>query len=80
MKFLRYDLCTIDESTGDEIHSPVFMQWSEKNEEIAKQEAHNGEYTIVDDGVEEVYEPTAEDRLAALESAMLEMLGVGTDG
>ena len=80
MKFLRYELCTIDESTGDEIHSPVFMQWSEMNEEIAKMEAHNGEYTIEDNGIEEVYEPSAEERLAALELAMLEMLGVGTDG
>ena len=80
MKFLRYTLCTIDVTTGEEIHSDVSMPWGELNEQIAKTEAHNGEYTIVDDGVEEVYEPTTDERLIALESAMLEMLGVGTDG
>ena len=28
----------------------VAMDWNEANEEIAKKEADNGEYTIVDDG------------------------------
>lgn len=36
----------------EEILTPVIMGWNETNEEIAKKEAHNGEYTIVDDGVE----------------------------
>ena len=30
--------------------NPFEMDWSEKNEEIAKREADNGEYTIEDDG------------------------------
>ncbi len=30
--------------------SPVEMSWSEANEEIAKSEADNGEYTIEDNG------------------------------
>lgn len=80
MKFLRYDLCTIDDITGEEIHSPVSMRWSELNEEIAKMEAHNGEYTIEDDGAEEAIEPTEKERLAALEAAVLEMMGVSVDG
>lgn len=33
-----------------EVFTPVTIPWSEKSEEIAKREAHNGEYTIVDDG------------------------------
>ena len=36
----------------EEILSPVTMEWNEINEEIAKKEAYNGEYTIEDDGVE----------------------------
>ena len=30
--------------------NPVEMGWNETNEEIAKKEAYNGEYTIEDDG------------------------------
>ena len=30
--------------------NPVEMGWNEVNEEIAKREAYNGEYTIEDDG------------------------------
>ena len=41
------------------------MSWSEANEEIAKAEAYNGEYTIEDDGVELVSEPTQLDRVEA---------------
>lgn len=36
----------------EEILTPVIMGWNEINEETAKREAHNGEYTIEDDGVE----------------------------
>ena len=45
----------------------------EANEEIAKREAHNGEYTIEDDGTEETTRPSQEERIAELEQA-LEML------
>ena len=48
MKVLKYKLCTI--VNNEEILTPVEMGWNEANEEIAKKEAHNGEYTIVDDG------------------------------
>lgn len=34
----------------------VEMPWSEDNEEIAKAEAYNGEYTIEDDGCEKTTE------------------------
>lgn len=43
-------------------------------------DAIDGEYTIEDDGQPEVYTPTTEERLAALEAAQLEMLGVIVDG
>lgn len=72
MKVIRYYLCTnINYGTEEEPKivenlSPVKMGWSKANEEIAKKEAHNGEYTIEDDGVEEVTEPTAQDDTDAM--------------
>ena len=56
MKIIKYNLCTrvnhgTDESPNiEEILTPVKMGWNEANEAIAKREAHNGEYTIEDDG------------------------------
>jgi soluble P-type ATPase len=50
--------------------NPVVMGWNETNEEIAKREADNGEYTIEDDGVAETTEPTSEERIAELEEAL----------
>lgn len=85
-KVLKYDLCTRvnrgteEAAVWEDVLSPVTMGWSEANEEIAKKEACNGEYTIVDDGTEPVALPTQEDRLSALESAVLEMMGVTADG
>ena len=61
MKILKYNLCT-----EDEILFPVEMDWNEANEEIAKKEAHNGEYNIEDDGQPEpAEEPTQLDRVEA---------------
>ena len=42
MKIIKYDL------SGNAVEMP----WTEANEEIAKAEAYNGEYTIEDDGCE----------------------------
>lgn len=56
MKILKYNLCTrVNHGTEEEPNiketfSSVEMSWSETNEEIAKREAYNGEYTIEDDG------------------------------
>ena len=57
MKVIKYNLCTkVNHGTEEapnivEVLSAVTMGWNEVNEEIAKREAHNGEYTIeeVDD-------------------------------
>lgn len=71
MKSIKYNLCTrvnhgTDENPDwEELLSTVKMGWSEANEEIAKREAHNGEYTIEDDGVEEIGEPTQLDLIEA---------------
>ena len=58
-KIIKYNLCTeinhgtVEEPQIDEIFYPITMTWNEANEEIAKREAYNGEYTIEDDGAEE---------------------------
>ena len=55
MKIIKYNMATRNCGTEEEpqterIICPVTMSWSETNEEIAKREAYNGEYTIEDDG------------------------------
>ena len=74
MKILKYNLCTIinhgteEEPKIEEILSPVTMGWNEVNEEIAKAEAYNGEYTIEDDGQPEPeVTQTIENRVEILE-------------
>lgn len=70
MKKLKYFL------SGNSVEVP----WSEENEEIAKSESDNGEYTVEDDGLEEYNAPTESERLDALEAAMLELMGVTENG
>ena len=55
MKLIKYSL------GGNKIE----MGWNETNEEIAKSESDNGEYTIEDDGVEEDTTPTQLDVIEA---------------
>ncbi len=58
---------TEEEPQIEEILTPVTMGWNEANEELAKREAYNGEYTVEDDGEPDpVAEPTTEDILNAL--------------
>lgn len=72
MKTIKYNLCTKvnhgtqEEPQIEEILSPVTMGYNEANEEIAKREAYNGEYEIVDDGQPDPAEtPTQLDRVEA---------------
>ena len=68
MKVIKYQLMTeVNHGTEEQpdihqIFSDVTMSWSESNEEIAKAEAYNGEYTIEDDGKPEPA-PTQIDRI-----------------
>ena len=70
MKIIKYNLCTkVNRGTEEdpqieEILHPVTMPWNEANEEIAKAEAHNGVYSIVDDGIEPI--PTESDDINAM--------------
>ena len=81
MKVLKYRLMTEANHGTEEqpdiqqIFSEVTMGWSESNEEIAKREAYNGEYTIEDDGEPEP-EPTEQEQLRADVDFLLAMGGV----
>ena len=81
MKVLKYRLMTeVNRGTEEkpdiqQNFSDVTMGWSESNEEIAKREAYNGEYTIEDDGQPEP-EPTEQEQLRADVDFLLAMGGV----
>ena len=81
MKVLKYRLMTeVNHDTEEQpdiqqIFSDVSLGWSESNEEIAKREAYNGEYTIEDDGQPEP-EPTEQEQLRADVDFLLAMGGV----
>ena len=70
MKIIKYQLCTEanrgteDKPEIEQIFTAVSLGWSEANEAIAAAEAHNGEYTIEDDGEPEPA-PTQLDRIEA---------------
>lgn len=80
MKVIKYNLCTrvnfgteAKPTWGDSL-SPVEMGWNETNEEIAKREAYNGEYTIEEVEDVEPAMPTQEDRIKELEEALALLL------
>lgn len=88
MKWINYKIIagqrnagTMDNPVMEDVISEKSMSYSEKNLAVVLREAYNGEYTVEDDGQPEpVVEPTPEERLEALEAAMLEMMGVAVDG
>lgn len=49
MKIIKYKFL-VGEADAEPILSDVEIGWNETNEEIARREAYNGEYAIVDDG------------------------------
>ena len=72
MKVLKYRLCTeVNHGTEEhpdihKIFDAITLELCEANEEIAKREAYNGEYTIEDDVQPEPEpEPTQLDRVEA---------------
>lgn len=77
MKAIKYKFLSAEVNRGSEekpnmerIFLDKTVPWNETNEEIARREAHNGEYIIEDDGLEEVNEPTDAERIAELEEAL----------
>lgn len=49
---------------------PVEMGWNEVNEELAKREADNGDYTVDDIEQPEDVQPSESERIANLEEAL----------
>lgn len=78
MKIIKYKFisCEVNNGTEDEpkieqIFIDKSMPWNEANEEIAKREAHKGEYTIEDDGQPEpATEVSTDDVLDAMLGVM----------
>lgn len=72
MKIIKYKFLSAEINHGTE-EAPeienflidIEVGWNEANEEIAKREAYNGEYTVEDDGVEEITEPSQLDIIEA---------------
>ena len=85
MKVLRYRLCTeVNHGTEEQpdiqqIFSAVTLGWNESNEEIAKREAYNGEYTIEDDGKPEPVIPPTNEELAADNKLLKQQVSALTD-
>lgn len=66
MKILKYKILQACDEDGIPVLLDKEMGWNEVNEEVAKAEAYNGEYTIEDDGRDEATEETdVYDELAA---------------
>ena len=67
-----------EETEQKETLAKMIIPYSAENEEIAKKEAYNGEYTIEDDGQPEPEQPMSDaERIAQLEEA-LELLLSGS--
>lgn len=85
MKIIKYQLCTeVDHGTEDkpdiqQIFSSATLGWSEGNEEIAKREAYNGEYEIIDDGEPEPVAPPTNEELAAENKLLKQQVSALTD-
>ena len=77
MKFYSYQIAK-EEQDGEEVRlvfSGVMKQVSPETLEIAKREAYNGEYELIDDGQPEP-EPTEQEQLRADVDFLLAMGGV----
>lgn len=85
MKVLKYRLMTeVNHGTEEQpdiqqIFSGVSLGWSEANEELAKREAYNGEYTIEDDGEPEPVVPPTAAELAEENKLLKQQLASLTD-
>jgi hypothetical protein len=86
-KVIKYKFLSCEVNHGTEENPDIeqiflekSMGWNETNEEIAKREAYNSEYTIEDDGKPEpVAALSPEDRIAELEAALAMLLSGVTE-
>lgn len=66
MKWIKYKLLVGKKDDGTESLQDMGLEYSVENEVYIKGIAHNGEYTVVDDGqAEPAEEPTQLDRVEA---------------
>ena len=85
MKVLKYRLMTeVNHGTDEQpdiqqIFSDVSMGWNEANEELAKREAYNGEYTIEEVPDDRPLEETRSDKLAELSASCNAAITAGMD-
>ena len=85
MKVLKYRLMTeVNHGTDEQpdiqqIFSGVSLGWSEANEELAKREAYNGEYTIEEVPDDRPLEETRSDKLAELSASCNTAITAGMD-
>ena len=85
MKVLKYRLMTeVNDGTEEQpdiqqIFSGVSLDWSEANEELAKREAYNGEYTIEEEPDDRPLSEIRADKLAELSSSCNAAITAGMD-
>ena len=85
MKVLKYRLMTeVNHGTEEQpdiqqIFSGVSLEWNESNEELAKREAYNGEYTIEDVPDDRPLDEIRADKLAELSASCNAAITAGMD-
>ena len=85
MKLIKYQLCTeINHGTEDEPQieqslAVVTLGWSEANEELAKKEAYNGEYTIEEEPDTRPFEIIQQEKITNLSNTCNQTIVAGMD-
>lgn len=85
MKIIRYQLCTNvnlgteEEPNLQQIFSNVSLPWSEANEENAKAEAYNGEYTIEEEPDNRPFDEIQTEKLSNLSETCNQTIVAGMD-
>ena len=65
MKWIKYKLPVGKTNDGVELFQDMGLEYNIENEIYIQEIAYNGEYTIEDDGIENIQEPTKEDKFEA---------------
>lgn len=85
MKAIKYQLCTeVNHGTEDEpkieqVFSAATLGWSEDNEELAKKEAYNGEYTIEEEPDTRPFEIIQQEKITNLSNTCNQAIIAGMD-
>lgn len=65
MKWIKYKQLVGKTNDGTELFQDIGLEYSVENETYIKGIAYNGEYTIEDNGIEDIQEPTQADKFEA---------------